>query len=200
MAADFKVLFFFQDDAQSLGWSEVHYWSGDTILNAQAAAFKLAQARVGLLSIGIDLKYIRCSGNDQPGTAHTYRQRLASLTAPLLRGSFSPATDSEDLAWSAMKIRITNNDGTIFRVQLVRGIPDVIWDLASDKVGRKKMEAPIARYIKALVDGHFQIRHLVRGNPARSYVPIAAGFYEGLTRRATGRPSYLPRGRRHKRA
>jgi hypothetical protein len=199
-ASTFKVIFFFENDEQSLGWSEVNYFTGADILAAQTAGLALAQARVALLAGPIQLKYIRCSGNLPPTTAHTYRQRLANLTAPLLVGSWSPGTDYPDVTWTAAKVRLTNNDGTIFRVQLLRGIPDIIWDQGTDKLGKVRVQTFMKSYVKALIANNFSIAHTIRGNPNKNFVAIAAGFYEGLTRRATGRPSYLPRGRRSPRA
>lgn len=197
--ANFKVIHFFQNDEQSLGWSEVYYCSAADIVAAQTASLRLAQERVKLLCSPIELKYSRVSGNDQPGTPGTHRQRLASLQSVLLTGSFSPTTDYPDVSWTAAKVRLQNADGTIFRVQLLRGLPDIFWDQGTDKLAKQNMKVFVKGWKAALVAGNFQIRHIIRGNPVRSYIAIHDAQFEGLTRRATGRPSYLPRGRRSKR-
>jgi len=191
-----KVTFFFQDDTQSLGWSEVHYAVGASQQAIQQAALSVAETRVQLLCGPIQLKYIRVTQNIPPSTVGVRRQRLASLTAPLLVGSYTPGSDYPDVAWTAAKIRLSNADGTIFRVQLLRGSTDAQWDLGSDKKFKVFMTGWCKNYLAALNAANFQGHHIVRGNPAGSYYAYGQCFYEGLTRRATGRPSYLPRGRK----
>jgi len=193
-----KVTFFFQDDEQSLGWSENWFLTAADFNAAQTAANNIAQTRVQILASPLVLKYVRCSGNLAPTVPHAPRQRLANLTAPLLQGSYRPSTDFPDVAWTAAKMRWTNNDGTIFRVQLIRGISDEFWANGEDKIAQTQMKLWAKQMTATLVANQALIHHVVRGNPAGTYVAMAKGFYEGLTRRATGRPSYLPRGRRSK--
>lgn len=193
-----KVVFFFNDPSQSLGWSEVWYAAGADINSIQNAAQAVAATRVQILCSPLMLTYCRVSLNLAPTAPGVRRQRLASLTAPLLEGSFRPSSDFSDVAWTAAKIRWANNDGTIFRIQLIRGISDECWQNGNDKLGQQFIRPWVKSYLKQLQAANFQLHHVVRGVPAGSYIALGSGLYEGLTRRATGRPSYLPRGRRSK--
>jgi hypothetical protein len=51
-------------------------------------------------------------------------------------------------------------------------------------------------YGKALVRNNANILHFSRDTQTLVPVPIAFAFYESITRRATGRPFGLARGRR----
>lgn len=195
----FKVTFFFTQPEESLGWSEVHYAAGADFPSVQLAARQVANVRTQILASPCTLDFIRVSGNLAPTTPMVRRQRLASLTAPALVGSATPKDSSfPDVAWTAVKVRLTNTDGTIFRIQLLRGVPDSFWSEGNDVQAGLAMRGFVKAYLGALQAANFQGHHIVRGNPAGIYYSYGQCIFEGMTRRATGRPSYLPRGRRSK--
>jgi len=198
----FKIIHFFRDTSDGLGWSEVWYNQSANFDQAQTAGTSLAARRVQLLAPDNILEYMRVIGNLPVDTQERPRQqRQATLTRLNLEGQAQVAPDDSDLPWTAVKVRWTAADPGIFRTQLLRGVPDSWFDQGSDKLAAVKVANWIRGVLPTLALQQYAIRHL---NPivppalfrVYSYTLPVTGQYEGYTRRATGRPFGLPRGRR----
>lgn len=195
--ADIKLTFFFRALAQPLGWSEVHYLTGTDFTAALDSGEKIGKVRILLMPKQFRLEAVRASGNEQPGTPGAPRQRKAAVKFLNLDGSRS-GDNTPDTVWQSVIVRLSNTDGTVFRTQLLRGLSDEFWSNGDDQGAITALAAWLPKYQAVLVGANAAIRHLVRGNPVRSFVSIQKAQFERLTRRATGRPSYQPRGRRPK--
>jgi len=199
MAGDpnYKVTMMFQDFNQTLGWVENWYVAASGASTALSQATAVAQARCGILCSPNIISYIRISGNLPENATSPPRQRAALLSRVNLQGSYSPTTNSPDTAWQAAKIRFAESTGFVFRTQLMRGLSDDLWSAGTDKIAQARFNAFLPGFVAALVANNFLLRHKNRAAPSSPvYFPIASAQYEGLTRRATGRPLLLPRGRR----
>jgi len=197
MDPTYKVTFTFSDFFQTQGFVENWYVLGTDVNSAMAKADQIAQQRVGILAAGLSLSYIRLSGNLPEGATSPPRQRAAVLKRVDYNGSYKPSVDKADLVFVAAKVRYANNDGTVFRVQLMRGLSDELWSDGNDKIAQVAFKNFLPNFQQALQSNDFQIRHKNRAAPTVPiYTAINKAQYEALTRRATGRPLFLPRGRR----
>jgi hypothetical protein len=111
-----------------------------------------------------------------------------------LGGSLEPNGDG-DLPFVAALVRFYNADKTVFALREFRGIPDSFWSDNDDKTVKPKIINPLKAFVQALAVGSFGINHKLPAGGVQ-LVTIATGEYERLTHRITGRPLYLPRGRR----
>jgi hypothetical protein len=201
-----RMIHFFEDEDDGLGWSEVWYLGVSDFTAAQDIARSWAATRAQILAPDVQITYSRIVGN-LPATAapRARQQRLATLqrinqlgTAQGAGGRFG------DTPWQAVKLRWQSADQSVFRTQLVRGLPDAWFDKGDDKVGSAAVRAWTQAALAAIGANTMQIRHVV-GLPVKpdtrpfAYVAPQTLTYEGYTRRATGRPFGLPRGRRSNR-
>ena len=172
---------------------------------AETSGITIANRRVSLLAPDNVIEYQRIIGS-QPDTdaPRPRQQRQATLQRLSLEGQAAVAPDDSDLPWTAVKVRWAANDVSVFRTQLLRGVPDSWFDQGSDKLANAKVKNWIIAMVKSLQAAAATIRHknpIVPPAVSRvfSYQSVARGTYEGYTRRATGRPFGWPRGRRPKR-
>lgn len=198
--AIFKTTHIFDCRNQTAGWSEVWYLDAANLDEAQTKSLAIAAKRVTAVSAGFVLNWIRASGNAQPGTPGTPRQRNANLRRVQLDGSYPGTTSIDaDTVWQAARIRFADATEQIFRVSLLRGLPDVDWSLGDDKILKAFFVQWLPGFSAILSANSAQIMHLVRGNPVRTPTPISKAFFEVISKRDTGRPLFLYRGRRSKR-
>jgi hypothetical protein len=203
----FKVIHFFRDSNDGLGWSEVWYCDAGNIDQAVSNASNVATTRARILSSDIILEWQRVVGN-QPinKTPRPRQERAATLDRLDLQGSAGRGQAiNSDLPWVAVKVRWAAGNVAIFRVQLLRGVPDSWFEGGSDKVAKANFQNWIPVMVRQLQLNTMRIRHVVGpkvvpDNRAFSFETLNNGTYEGYTRRATGRPFGLPRGRAPKRA
>lgn len=201
-----KLTQWFLDEDDGLGWSEVWYLAGNDFSVALASGRAIANSRAKIMSPEITITYQRVTGNlpaDDAPRAH--QQRNSALERLGIDGTNNPAGGrNADLPWTCVKIRYNSANLAVFRVQLTRGLPDVFYDQGNDKVAAAQIANWLPGHLGVLVNNGAQIRHLnpiVPPATARvyQYINVASGQYEGYTRRATGRPFGLPRGRRSNR-
>lgn len=201
-----RMIHFFEDEDDGLGWSEVWYLGTTDFTQAQTAAFNWAQQRALILSPDVTITYSRIVGNLPVNNAVRPRQqRLATLSRLDQVGAQNGAGGRQgDLPWTAAKMRWQSSDKTVFRTQLLRGLPDIWFDKGSDKLAQASLTQWVPGALAIIGANTMQIRHLNPVVPPAtsrvySYVAPGSGTYEGYTRRATGRPFGLPRGRRSNR-
>jgi len=198
--ATFKTTHIFESRNQTAGWSEVWFLEADTLTEAQTKSLAIASKRVGSVSAGFSLNWIRCSQNAQPGVVGQRRQRLANLRRVDLDGSYPGTTSNDaDTVWQAARVRFANDGETVFRVMQMRGLPDTSWSLGNDKILKAFFTQWLPGFVASLVGNSAEILHIIRGNPVRNPVPISRGNFEEISKRDTGRPLFLYRGRRSKR-
>jgi hypothetical protein len=197
-----KMIHFFEDEDDGLGWSEVWFLSTTGIDTGITIATQWAAQRVKILSPDVTITYARISANQPADNATRPRQqRQAALIRLNEIGAVNGAGGRQaDTPWQAVKARWTGAVFTVFRTQLLRGLPDVWFDKGSDKTAQAAMSQWFPGALNFITANGMQIRHLnpvVPPATARvySYVTPSTAFYEGYTRRATGRPFGLPRGR-----
>lgn len=176
------------------GWTE-SFQSNIGGLDAAADAMEAAaRKRVGFLSGRFTIEYVRASLVQAPLAPPARNQRVSFLKRIDLGGSLDPAGDG-DLPFVAALVRFYNATKTVFGLREFRGLPDKFWELNSDKDAQTRIRAPINAFIAALAAGSMGMNHkLPAGGVALSL--ISSGTFERLTHRSTGRPLYLPRGRR----
>lgn len=184
----------FSDNDYATGWTESFQSSTVSLDTAMTSLQTVANARVKLLSSRFSIDYCRVSAVQAPKVAPARNQRISYLTRVSLGGSLEPQGDG-DLPFVAALIRFYNADKTVFALREFRGLPDSFWKDNADKTVNGVLSQPIAQLIQALTNANFGINHKVPGGGV-ALVNIASGVYERLTHRITGRPSYLPRGRR----
>ncbi len=198
-----RMIHFFEDEDDGLGWSEVWYLGLTDFTQAQTIAQNWAAVRSAILAPDVTITYARIVGN-LPTTAapRARQQRLATLTRLNQLGTAQGAGGRfGDLPWTAVKLRWQSADNSVFRTQLIRGLPDIWFDKGEDKTASAALRAWTGQALGAIAQNNMQIRH-VQGLPVKPdtrpyvYVAPASMTYEGYTRRATGRPFGLPRGRR----
>jgi len=198
-----RVVLFFEDEDDGLGWSEVWYCGTSTIEQGLNSGADFAATRAKILSVDSSITYCRAVANLPADNGKRPRQtRNAGLQRLNIQGTAQAGgARSGDLPWTAIKVRWETADFSIFRTQLLRGLPDVWFDQGNDKIGMAAMAQWLPVALGVLNKNNMQIRHLNQLVPPAlnrtySYVAPARADYEGYTRRATGRPFGLPRGRR----
>lgn len=197
--AIFKVSQFFEAIDQPIGWTEVWFLDAANLADAHIKGAQIASKRTEILSAGFKITFQRASGNAQPGTPGTFRQRNASLTRIGQNGSYDSSATNADTAWQAGQVRFQDSSGAIFRVMLMRGLPDDFWQNGDDKKAASAFAAFLPGFTAILIANAAQIMHVQRGNPLRAPTPVAKGLFERLSKRDSGRPSFGFRGRKAKR-
>jgi hypothetical protein len=201
--ATFKVIHFFRDQSEGLGWSEVWYIDAANFDAAESGAQNWANQRVKILSRDCLIEYQRIVGNQPANTAPRVRQQRSSTLQKLDLQGVAPgaAGANADLPWTAVKVRWAAGDVSIFKTQLLRGVPDAWFDNGTDKLGAASIKQWIVAAQGVLLGQGLRIRHTLPIVPPAigrvyTFEAVIRGTYEGYTRRATGRPFGLPRGRR----
>lgn len=201
-----KLTHFFLDEDDGLGWSEVWYLNTNNFDDARTFGRNIAASRLRICSPEIQITFQRVTGNLPADTqARARQQRASTLERVSLNGTNNPAGGREaDLPWTCVKIRYISAVPTVFRTQLTRGLPDVFYDKGEDKLAKAQVANWLPGHLGVLVASGAQVRHLNPPVPPAtfrvySYQAVNSGQYEGYTRRATGRPFGLPRGRRSNR-
>lgn len=201
--AFFKVVHFFRDVSDGLGWSEVWYVEAANFDQAEASGENIATTRTRLLARDIILEWQRVIGNQPATTAARPRQPRAAVLQRLNKPGIYPGVIGafSDFTTTCVKVRWAANAVEKFRTQLLRGIPDDLFQNGDDKNAAAAVGQWIVPMVQTLQNNSARIRHtlaIVPPNTFRVYefnAPVR-GTYEGYTRRATGRPFGLPRGRR----
>lgn len=184
----------FRDQDYDSGWTESFQSSIVSLDTAMTALQTVASKRIGFLSGRFSIEYCRVSAVQAPKVAPARNQRVSFLRRVNLGGSLDPTGDG-DLPFVAALVRFYNADKTVFALREFRGVPDSFWADNADKTANARLVGPIAALIAALSAANFGINHKLAAGGV-SLVTIASGEYERLTHRITGRPLYLPRGRR----
>lgn len=176
------------------GWTE-SFQSSIVDLNAAASALEAcARKRVGFLSARYSIDYLRISKVQAPLAPLARNQRVSFLQRVDLGGSLDPTGDG-DLPFVAALVRFYNTDKTVFGLREFRGIPDRFWNNNDDKDAQTRIRGPVNAFVTALQQNNMGMNHKLPAGGV-SLVLINSGTYERLTHRITGRPLYLPRGRR----
>lgn len=188
----------FSDQDYSSGWTESFQSSIVDLTAAATALEQVANARVGFLSGRFSVTYLRISRVQAPLVPPARNQRISFLKPLTLGGSLDPAGDG-DLPFVAALVRFYNTDKTVFALREFRGVPDRFWSDNSDKIASTLIATPINKFVAATVAANMGINHKLAGGGV-ALVTMRSGQFERLTHRIVGRPLYLPRGRRSKRA
>lgn len=191
----------FESRTISAGWNESWYLAGTDPQSGMTQALIIAGARLACLSRNYTLTFVRTSANlAQPTTGNPRRQRNVFLTFFNGRGQLGTLDDNGDTPWQALKVRWLTNISSNFAVKNMRGIPDKLWVQGGPANIAAVFNAPFRTYANAVIAQGGQLRHVSATLPKTfSYNTITGAVLENLSRRATGRPSFLPRGRRPKR-
>lgn len=199
MAIKFDMVF--EQTVLKTGWIETWYLDGSDLDIAIASGQRIATNRAALIASGVTITFVRCTQN-VPFLVSTppRRQRLMLLKDVNLPGSLGgPSSEQADVSWNAMKVRFESSTRGNFRVQNMRGIPDTLWQGTPVVNLRARMQDPLDRYVNRLISEGARIKHRVANTTTVTFLSLQRAIIEGLTRRATGRPLYLSRGRRPKR-
>lgn len=184
----------FRDQDYDSGWTESFQSSIVSLDTAMTAIQQVASKRIGFLSGRFSIEYCRVSAVQAPKVPPARNQRVSYLKRVNLGGSLDPTADG-DLPFVAALLRFYNADKTVFALREFRGLPDTFWSNNEDKNAQARLVGPVAAFIATLVANNMGINHKLPGGGV-SLVTIASGEYERITHRITGRPLYLPRGRR----
>jgi len=195
-----KMDMVFKQQSLSTGWVETWYLDTTDLDGAAASGVRIARDRAALLGFGVTLEFVRVSLNIPTVTpSGVRRQRLMLLRSVQIPGSFNPSVDTADVSWQALKIRWESTSRGSFRMQELRGIVDRAFSNNTVQNLRSIYQIPLDAFRDRLIAEGAKIKHLVRGTPpTNSFIGIQSAIIEGVTRRATGRPLYLYRGRRSK--
>lgn len=186
----------FRDQDYDSGWTESFQCNIADMNNAMTAIQTVAQDRVTFLSGRFSIEYCRVSLVQAPHAPGGRNQRVAFLRRTDLGGSLDPTGDG-DLPFVAALIRFYTADKKVFGLRQFRGIPDAFWGNNDDKNAKARLSQPINKFVQTLIAQAMGMNHKVPGNPPGvALATIASGEYERLTHRITGRPIYLPRGRK----
>lgn len=200
-----KLVQFFTDTDSHLGWSEVWYGIWADFTQARQDGLAICSARRQLLTETATLTYFRVTGGIADDTQARPRQQRQSILTKIDFDGQAPAKQKfGDWTTTAVKVRFEAPNPTIFRTQLMRGIPDEWWELGNDQTAKDRLGQLLGPYVAVLTARNVKIRHL---NPivppalfrVYSYPAPVRATFTGYTRRATGRVFDLPRGRRSKR-
>lgn len=192
-----KGIMLFEAFDQVAGWSEVYNIQADTLPDAVTRLTALAQVRCVILQSLFTITHLRISNPVTPATPGFIRgQRVATLKEVNLPGSYGGVSSSPDVVWTCGMCRFTDATQTIFRNILFRGVADELWAGGNDKLAQAVFKNWLGQFIPALVNVGAVILHRVR--PGLNIIPalITQGQFMKMTRRATGRPFVLLRGRK----
>jgi hypothetical protein len=192
-----KGIYLFEAFDQAAGWSEVVYFQADTLPAALVAFQAMAQVRVQILASAFTMTHIRISNPVvPPGPGFIRGQRTATLYEVNYPGGYGGAAGSPDVVWTAAMVRMSDATQTIFRNVMFRGVDDGFWAGGNDKLARAAVTNWLAGYLAILKANAAVILHTQRGLNVKQPALIANAQYQKMTRRATGRPFVLLRGRK----
>jgi hypothetical protein len=192
-----KGIMLFEALNQVSGWSEVYNITAADLNAALTSMNSLAQARCAILQSHFMITHVRVSNPVVAPTPGFIRgQRTATLQEVNLPGSFGVSTGAPDVVWTCAMVRWMDATKTVFRNQLFRGLDDSFWSSGDDKIAAANMVGFVATFTAALVAAGAVILHRIRPMLNINPVVIQSGQYQKITRRATGRPFVLLRGRR----
>jgi len=192
-----KGMLLFEDGVQAAGWSEVYYFDAGTLVNAVTKLKDLAARRTQILHPEHTITHLRVSNPVvPPGPGFIRGQRAATLVPLGLKGNAPASGEGPDVVWTGAMVRYSDVTETIFKNQILRGVPDVWWTAGNDKVGKPTMNTWLPKWLTELKNMSAYILHFVRGLNVKQPVVIANADYMKMTRRATGRPFVGLRGRR----
>lgn len=195
--ATYKVTWIFKDAIQLAGFSESWYVVASSKQIAHANALQVLPKRLQSISSGVIAVAQRTTGNVPPYTPDVLRQRDVIIDFLGWPGSAGQSFGGEGLVFAAAKVRFSNNTIEAFSMRELRGLPNDAWQNNSDKVANTLTTQMLLSAVPLMQSLGFCFRHVQRGTPPTiAFIPVQQGQYESMTRRATGRPSYLPRGRR----
>jgi hypothetical protein len=191
----------FESRTINAGWNESWYLGGTDTRSGMTNALQIAGARLACLSRNYTLTFVRTSVNIALAVPQqARRQRNVALTSFQGRGQLGTTTDNGDAPWSALKVRWITALPVCFSVRNQRGIPDKLWSDGGPANIPSLFNAPFRTYANQVTASGGQLRHAEVTNPATfTYHNVTDAILETLSRRATGRPSFLPRGRAPKR-
>ena len=190
----------FEAQKISAGWVESWNLATSDLQAARSTAVIVAEKRLTCLSRNYFIDFVRVTDNVSLAVPlQARRQRNVLIHSLQKRGLVGSTSDSGDMPWVALKIRWQSANTKCFRVQNLRGIPDNLWT-AGGPVNLVAAFSPIILpYQQAVIAQQCQLRHAEVTNPKTfSYSNVVGLEIENLSRRATGRPPFLPRGRRSK--
>jgi hypothetical protein len=188
------VTLVFNSFDQNAGWTESWQSNQAGLDGASNAGKVVARARVGFLSQRFLISYIRTSTVQVPKVPPARNQRISFLEPFELAGS-CPDSGDGDLVFVAGLVRFYNADKTVFALREFRGCADNFWERNDDKIALSKFQNGLNKYLAAIVAGGMGITHKLPAGGVQ--LAIMRSFqYERMTHRITGRPLYLPRGRR----
>lgn len=191
-----RYTLFFNDPDYISGWTETYYGAGAGISSVTIASLmSLAQARAGLLDPSFQISFGRIGlllpqFNPPP---FQRRQRAAFLQLLEIPGA-SQVPGGGDLPQTAAVIRFTGVPATLFSIRMLRGVPDALWGFNNDTKARQVMQAFIPDFLIALTAGGFG--WFSNNRSMLTFTAFNLAYYERMSKRATGRPSFLPVGRR----
>jgi hypothetical protein len=195
----FKTTWIFQQNSLVTGWSETWYITAVDKPTAHNASIAVALKRIGYMVSECTLVAVRTSANIPPTTAppNPHRQRDVLITFVNIPGQLSSSFGAA-VTWVAGVVRWSNASLEVFRTQLIRGLPGNAYDNDSDKIAASTCQSLIGNMLPTMMPNNFAILHRTPGSSPVVKVPVAvtAGIYERISRRATGRPFYLYRGRK----
>lgn len=191
----------FEAERVSAGWTESWYLGGTDLNAGLAIADLVGRARLNCLARNFFLDFVRVTVNTALAVPQqARRQREVLIRSLQLRGYLGNTSESGDMPWAALKIRWRGANPKCFRVQNLRGIPDNLWTAGGPANLIAQFTPALTPYKQVVIQQNCQMRHAEVTNPATfSYTNVIAAEIENLSRRATGRPPFLPRGRRSKR-
>ena len=187
---------------QGLGWVETWYLDQSTIDSvAKNALRNIAGTRLTFLAPSAKIEFLRWSTNIPPTTAppNPRRQRVSEIELFDRVGSAGGKIREDDPAWTAVKVRFNGTEQGVFATRNLRAMPAILFAAGSPNKPGPFMQPSIDTYVEKLKANGAKIKHLVRGTPKTiAYVELRDAQVLGISHRDTGRPLYLPRGRKPK--
>jgi hypothetical protein len=192
-----KGILLFLDGVQSAGWSEVYYFDAVNLTKALDSLGALAGVRTRILHPQHTITHMRISNPVvPPGPGNIRGQRTATLIPLNLMGNATDSNLGPDVVWTGAMVRYMDDSLTIFRNQILRGVPDVWWSAGSDKIAKPSIDNFLLAWLRQLQAMNAYVLHTNRGINVKTPVLITSANYMKMTRRATGRPFVGLRGRR----
>lgn len=193
----------FRHTGQGLGWVETWYLDQASIdTSAKSALRTAARQRITFLTPAAKIEYLRWSTNVPPRALppNPRRQRNNEIELFDRVGSASAPIRESDPAWTAVKVRFNGTTSGVFAIREIRAMPAILFAGGAPNRPKDFMQKSIDDWVGVLQANGFKIRHKLRGAPPTDqFVDLREGVVLGITHRDTGRPLYLPRGRKAKR-
>lgn len=193
----------FRHTGQGLGWVETWYLDQSTIdTSAKNALRAAARQRITFLTPAAKIEFLRWTTNVPPRTAppNPRKQRNNEIESFDRVGSATAPLRESDPAWTAVKVRFNGTTQGVFAIREIRAMPAILFAGGAPNRPKDFMQTTIDQFVGVLQANGLKIRHKVRPNPGTdAFVDIRDAVVLGITHRDTGRPLYLPRGRKPKR-